>query len=379
MTGAGQFISLDDAERAVEDAGRIAALEKKFAVIAAGSSPVLGGHWLVKSLLPADALATVIGRPGSKKSFVVLDVALHLAFGIPWRGRKTMQCGVIYVGSESGSAGANRAHAWLRHHGREWPDSFLLSPVSLDLSTSTADAAALVDLARLRLPGCRLVVVDTLARNLKGDENSGENMGALLANCEAIRQAMQCTVLLVHHLGKDATRGARGHSSLLGAVSCEVKVESPPGELTGQMTVTKQRDGADGLTLGFEARPVVLGHDVDGDEVSSLVIVPGEASADPFRGVSFADLCRVQSLVSEGNDGRGWRADPQSPDWAGQAVADVLNLDGGNGDHRRRVRAILERWIGAGLFKLVNRPDAKSRMRQFVDVGRIPTDDESPP
>lgn len=376
---ADQFIPLEDAERAVEAGERIAALEKRFAVIGAGSSPVFNAHWLVKGVLPADALATVIGRPGSKKSFVVLDMAMHVAFGIPWRGRKVLHRGVLYIGSESGTAGANRVHAWLRHHGREWPDGLLLSPVSLDLSSSTADARALVDFARARLPDCGLIVLDTLARNLRGDENSGADMGRLLGNVELVRQSLGCAVLLVHHLGKDDTRGARGHSSLLGAVSCEIRVESPPGELTGTLRLTKQRDGADGLTFEFEAKPVQLGHDADGDPVTSLVVLPGEVAADPFLGVTFGDLCKVQSLVSEGNAGEGWRSDPQSPAWAGLAIAHVLQLDAAILENRRRCRAILERWIAEGLLRQVNRPDRKSRLRAFVEVARIASDDDSPP
>jgi len=379
MSAADEFIPLEDAERAVEAGERIAALERRFAVIGAGSQPVFSSHWLIKGVLPADAMATLIGRPGCKKSFVVLDIGLHVALGLPWRGRKTLRRSVLYVGSESGTAGANRVHAWLRHHGREWPDRFMLSPVSLDLSSSTADARALVDFARARLPDCGLVVLDTLARNLRGDENSSTDMGRLLGNVEMIRQSLGCTVLFVHHVGKDDTRGARGHSSLVGAVSCELRVESPPGELTGTMRISKQRDGADGLTFGFEAKPVLLGHDDDGDPVTSLVVLPGEASADPFRGVSFGDLCKVQSLVSEGNSGEGWRSDPQSPAWAGLAIADVLGLDAAILENRRRCKSILERWIAEGLLRLVNRPDRKSRMRQFVEVGRIPAAEDSPP
>jgi hypothetical protein len=375
----GEFVPLEDAERAVEAGERIAALEARFAPIGAGSQPVLGSHWLIKGLLPADAMATLIGRPGCKKSFLALDMAMHVAFGSPWRGRKVLHRSVLYVGSESGTAGANRVHAWLQHHGREWPDRFLLSPVSLDLSTSAADARALVDFTRARLPDCGLVVFDTLARNLRGDENSGADMGRLLGNVEMIRQSLGCTVALVHHVGKDDARGARGHSSLLGAVSCEIRVESPPGELAGTMRVSKQRDGADGLTFAFEAKRVLLGHDDDGDEVASLVAVPGEASADPFLGVSFADLVRVQSLVSEGNSGEGWRSDPQSPAWAGLAIADVLGLDAAILENRKRCKSILDRWLAEGLFRLVNRPDRKSRWRAFVEVGRIPADDESPP
>lgn len=85
-------------------------------------------------------------------------------------------------------------------------------------------------------------------------------------------------VILVHHIGKDADRGPRGHSSLLSAVDAAILVcRSGKGRF---WEGKKVKDGEDGMRGNFELQTVILGVDVDGDEVSSCVVGSGECSRD---------------------------------------------------------------------------------------------------
>ena len=68
-----------------------------------------------------------------------------------------------------------------------------------------------------------LVVIDTLARAMTGNENAPEDMGRFVAACGRIREACEGHVLIVHHCGKDQARGARGHSSLRAATDVELR------------------------------------------------------------------------------------------------------------------------------------------------------------
>jgi RecA-family ATPase len=111
---------------------------------------------------------------------------------------------------------------------------------------------------------CVLIVVDTLARAMAGgDENSGEDMSALIFNADRLRKQTTASVMLIHHCGKDASKGARGHSSLRGAVDTEIVIEGQAGRRIA--TVTKQRDLPGGQVFAFELEQQVLGHDEDGD------------------------------------------------------------------------------------------------------------------
>jgi hypothetical protein len=65
--------------------------------------------------------------------------------------------------------------------------------------------------------------------------------------------------MVLHHSGKDQTKGLRGHSSLLGAVDTQIEllkleqIERKDGVSgTGIITISKQKDGQDNLKFGFE-------------------------------------------------------------------------------------------------------------------------------
>ena len=45
-------------------------------------------EWLIKKLIPQQGVAVVYGSPGSFKSFVAMDLALHVALGWDWAGRR---------------------------------------------------------------------------------------------------------------------------------------------------------------------------------------------------------------------------------------------------------------------------------------------------
>ena len=243
-----------------------------------GTQPVLNGNWLIKNVLPAEGLGVIFGRPGSGKTFSVMDIAMHVAGGIKWRGKKVTPADVSYVSPEAGRLGVNRVIGWSRHHGIAWPQGFRLSPASINLCSDATDAEALVADIKANQPSCRLVVIDTLNRAMAGgDENSGEDMGRFVALCDHIAKELRAFVLVVHHSGKDAAKGSRGHSSLLGAVSLELEVTKEQGQ-PGTIKVTKMRDGEDGAEYGFDIDSVPLGHDEDGEEVTTGIAVEADAT-----------------------------------------------------------------------------------------------------
>lgn len=109
-----------------------------------------------------------------------------------------------------------------------------------------------------------------------GDENGSSAMGAVLEACSLISDTSGGLTLLVHHVGKDPDRGARGHSSLIAAVDASlVVVRSAKGRF---WEAKKVKDGLDGTRGDFELESVTLGKDADGDEVSSCVVRSGDST-----------------------------------------------------------------------------------------------------
>lgn len=237
------------------------------------NGPILNGNWLVKGMIPRQGLGVFYGRPGCGKSIIAADISLHIAEGLPWRGIKTIKGGATYIASEAGRMGINRIFAWYRYHGRKWSSSFRMSPIALDLRSTDEDVHAMASDIAVNQPNCVFIVIDTLARNIAGgNENSSEDMGAFVANIALLSELTGAFVLIIHHGGKDESKGARGHSSLTGAVdfSCEIKRDP---DKPGRLHVTKLRDGQDGAKYDFNIHAVDLGADEDGDRVTAPVAI----------------------------------------------------------------------------------------------------------
>jgi len=129
-----------------------------------------------------------------------------------------------------------------------------------------------------------LIVIDTLARAMvPGDENSSQDMGRLVAAAELLRDRTGACVLLIHHTGKSAAQGARGHSSLRAAVDTEIEVtKDEDGDLI-EAKATKQRDMIVGKTFCYKLRVVDLGTDTDGDAIETCVVERAADGEKPTR------------------------------------------------------------------------------------------------
>lgn len=240
----------------------------------AGIMPVLTGSWLIKGLLPSSGLGVIYGEPGCGKSFLALDMALHVATGRPWAGKKVKQAGVIYIAAEGGSGMRKRIYAARRHHNIPDAAPFGLIVTPPDLGVNQDDARELIACIRRQaktlgfVPG--LIILDTLASSMDGaDENSPRDMGMFVSNARKIEAELKTLVVAVHHVGKDAERGMRGSSALHGASAVEWEVTET--EVGRSVRVAKNKDGEPGLGFMFLMFPVEVGKDEDGDPVTTLV------------------------------------------------------------------------------------------------------------
>lgn len=241
--------------------------------------PSLVDAYLIKNVLAADTMSVIYGPSNSGKTFFALDLAFHVATGRAWRGLRVMPAAVLYLAAEGGRGVLNRVVALKKETGVT-SAPIAVKRAGLDLLHSEADLQSVYNLAlgvKQRAPDMPLmIVIDTLSRIMAGgDENSAADMTALIRNIDAIRTATGAHVMLVHHTGKDTARGARGHSSLRAATDTEIEVQNEDGERAAQ--VQKQRDYQGGETFAFSLKSVSLGHDQDGDEVTSCVVEPTDS------------------------------------------------------------------------------------------------------
>jgi 5S rRNA maturation endonuclease (ribonuclease M5) len=239
-------------------------------------TPVLSADDFVEGVLIAGGMSVVYGASNVGKTFFAADLALHVALGWQWRGREVEPGPVLYVAAEGSYGIRNRVAAFRSHYEIDGKVPFHVIPVSVNLLNDDEAVERLINTARVK--GASMIVLDTLARVIAGgNENSSEDMGALIGNCDRIRLKTRCHVMLIHHTGKDEARGARGHSSLRAATDTEIEVAAATGGSVA--TVTKQRDLEIEGEFGFSLRVVPLGINTRGKEVSSCVVIGSEGSS----------------------------------------------------------------------------------------------------
>ncbi|MFN6976548.1 MAG: AAA family ATPase [Gemmobacter sp.] len=230
--------------------------------------PIIDRGYVVKGVLDRDAVSVLYGDANAGKSFLALDIAHHVHEGAAWAGCRVRAGGALYIAAEGGAMFANRLAARkARLH---------VLRGSVRLAGKNPDALPLAD-AMKRLQDTqgfeyRLIVLDTLARVMgAADENAADGIADLLRQVDVLRHTTAAHVLVVHHSGKDVTRGARGHSSLRAAVDTELRVTvADDGWRT--IEATKQRDMAADFSRRFKLRVVELGRDADGDPVTSCIV-----------------------------------------------------------------------------------------------------------
>jgi hypothetical protein len=198
---------------------------------------------------------------------------------VDWRGRRVRKGRVIVIAAEGGGGYGKRIKAYCQHHMIEMRD--------LDIGVITAapnfleaeDISEVVS-SIVAAGGASLLIVDTFAQVTPGaNENAGEDMGLALKNARGLREATGAMCLLIHHAGKDASKGARGWSGIKAAADVEIEISREEESPVRQMRTSKMKDGDDNLRWGFRLDIVDVGVDGDGDVITSCVVIETDAPA----------------------------------------------------------------------------------------------------
>ena len=254
-----------------------------------GSGPSV--EWVVRGVLPRAELAVIYGESGSGKSFLALDLCAAVTRGTEWRQKRTAKGQVVYVCAEGAGGFKARLRAYAQGHNislSELPAVVADAPNLLEAKEAAALYGAIVKWGKPDV-----IVIDTLSATTPGgNENSGEDMGRVLSHCKLLHRKTGALVVLIHHSGKDATKGARGWSGLRAAADAEIEV-TRNGDFRAA-TVTKLKDAGDFEQFSFKLNVVPLGVDADGEPVSSCVVEHLDAApTEPGRKVALKGLPKL--------------------------------------------------------------------------------------
>lgn len=268
--------------------------------------------WRVRGVLREQSMAMIYGRRGCYKSFLALDLAACIALGRPWHGHAVETAGlVIYVAAEGGGGMVQRARAWAEQAGVD-PNMvnilFVTEPVVVTSDDSQSEGMdVLIDRIQDAIeyapgdspeycdpedgqpfehPTARewpaLIVIDTLARCFLGNENGTEDMGRFVQGVDRLRHEFDCSILIVHHTGRDETR-ERGNTALPGACDTIFKLEADADEHSLEFTCEKMKDGREPMPTTFSFREVAVkrrASDDPNEELTSVIIEAGKSSPE---------------------------------------------------------------------------------------------------
>jgi hypothetical protein len=241
-------------------------------------------RYLIKGLLNLDSESWIIGEPGCKKSFVALDMCMHVARGQQWQGFKVTQADVIIIAAEGAGGMSKRVRAW-RETYHDLPPNVRVLPRPIQVNDA-ARWAVLVQACKRILEGRPgLIVIDTQARVTVGlVENDATDMGYYVAAVNALKQATAACVLTIHHTGRKGG-DARGSSAIDGAQDTELKVlKSKTEPLCGELVTEKQKDLDEHEAVPLRFGVVPMGVDEDGDTITSLVLLGAGDALDAANG-----------------------------------------------------------------------------------------------
>lgn len=300
------------------------------------ASQVRSVRWIVKDFLPAAQLGVLFGESGSGKTFASYDLCAAVCRGIEWNGKRVTKGRVLYVVAEGVAGFVNRIKAYCHQQGIS-PSDIDMDVIS-DLTPNLLEPAQITDLIKdiKQQQPYDLIVMDTFAQVMPGaNENSGEDVGKALAECKRIHRHTGAMVLLVHHSGKDASKGARGWSGLRAAADVELEVLR--SDELRSISVTKLKDGQDGTQIGFKLHTVILGEDEDGDDITSCIVEytnTGRATKDKSHTVGPKE--RQILMVLNEVFGLGTDQKMALPDLIEAAAAQLAPPVDGKRDNRKR-------------------------------------------
>ena len=318
---------------------------------------------------PRPQVILVIGVNGSGKTTTIAKIAhyfLEQDYGV-----------MLAAGDTFRAAAIGQLKVWAERLG-----------VPIVSGPEGGDAAGIVfDAVKLATAtGIDVLIVDPFVSSHGVSENNNGAIDAIAKKWARVGVQANCSIVLVHHTkklnGGEATAdAARGASALPNAARSVVALNRMSHEEATQWGIEgddrrryfrayddkNNRAPPASRSDWYQLVSVDLGNGPDGTGDNMQVVVPW-SPPDAFTGVTTAHLIRVQDAVRGGS----WRADPQSEDWVGIAVAEVLNLDVSDrrGTDAARIKQMLKLWGQTGVLKKeTRRCDKTRRDKPFIVCG----------
>ena len=231
--------------------------------------------WLIKGVVERNTMSMIFGDYGTYKSFFMVDMGLHIAAGMDWNGRKTVQGPVFMLIGEGGNGMDRRIQAWCKRHdlvpGVDFPFHYSRIPANLKDPHHMKQMMDVIE--EMSDVNPVMIGIDTLHKSMGGmNEDSATDMGAALGEIEKLRIKFGAAMWIVHHTGHTNKTRARGSYALPSGLDNIYLVDRMEGQDTITIICEKLKDGRKPENFSLGAAEFFLGKDDEGDAITSLVL-----------------------------------------------------------------------------------------------------------
>lgn len=215
--------------------------------------------YIIDDIICYNSIGMIHGASGAGKSFLVLDMAYHIANGLDWCGKSVERQDVMYFAGEGIADLKYRVKALNQTHGKSLKNIYAL-PESCDFNTPNGLSIVEETFKEAYDVGLnpKIIFIDTLFRYLEGDENSSKDAKTMIDACDYIKNKFNCTVVLIHHtgIGEAAQARPRGSSSWRAAFDFEYNVSKKDDDII--FTCKKMKYGDASIDIVFDFNTVFI-------------------------------------------------------------------------------------------------------------------------
>lgn len=203
--------------------------------------------WLIPNLIPDRSTCLLVGAKGTFKSFIAQELLLATSSGVGTFGTVPTRAGPTFYGAHEGRNAIKkpRKQSWKMARGHEGRLPFYVMRAPQVRDPVQCDEFREQIRVRLRQSHKKIagIVLDTVAKCMVGmNENDASDCGVFIAFCDSLRDEFDCSVIAIHHYGKDQSKGGRGSSALPAGFDTVISVERHEKSLCLAVAVDYHKD-----------------------------------------------------------------------------------------------------------------------------------------
>jgi RecA-family ATPase len=171
-------------------------------------------RWLVDSLWAEQGVGFIGGTPKSLKSWIGLDLAVSVASATPCLGQFQVRSpgpALVYLAEDRLDVVRERLEALAAARGLLFGGLDVLVITTPALRLDVAEHGRRLQ-ATLEAHRPRLLVLDPFVRLHRADENSAQEVAAILASLRELQRRFQLAIVVVHHTRKNASTRQMGQA-----------------------------------------------------------------------------------------------------------------------------------------------------------------------